>query len=90
MNINFNSNNIKMLWLSNIITIILGLVIGLIIGYIQFKKYIYKGPDSNIITQNIYSDENGNKYKWVPNICICPINLSMNKLKDPDWTDPNH
>lgn len=73
-----------------IINIMIGLIIGVIIGLIIFKQYIYKGPDSNIIVQQVYTDENGNKYKWVPIVCICPINLSMNLLKEPNYTDPNH
>ncbi len=75
---------------SNIIVIIIGLVIGVIIGYYLFKVNIYKGPDSNIISKEIYTDIFGYKYKWVPKICPCPISYSMNKLKDINYIDPNH
>jgi hypothetical protein len=74
----------------NIIIIIIGLIIGIIFGFLLFKEYIYKGPDSNIVSEEIYSEKNGKKFKWIPNICICPINLSMGKLSDPNYIDPNH
>ncbi len=74
----------------SIITIIIGLTIGIIFGFLLFNKYIYRGPDSNIVSKEIYIDNNGKKYKWVPSICICPVNLSMDKLKDPNYIDPNH
>ena len=76
--------------LINIITIIIGLSIGFIFGHLIFKQYQYKGPDSNQIIKETYTDSNGNKYKWVPEICICPINLSMDKLLDPNYKVPNH
>jgi len=74
----------------NIIIIIIGLIIGIIIGLLLFNKNIYKGPDSNIISQQIYVDSDGKKYKLIPKICICPINLSMVKLKNPNYIDKNH
>ena len=74
----------------NIITIIIGLCIGFIFGYIIFKKYTYKGPNSNEIIKQIQIDSNGKKYKWIPEICICPIYLSMGKFADPNYKDPNH
>ena len=74
----------------NIFVVIIGLVIGIIIGYFIFKEYKYKGPDSNIISQEIYVDSNGLEYKFVPKVCICPINMSMSKLKDPNYIDPDH
>lgn len=76
--------------ISNIIVIILGLTVGMIIGYYLFKVYIYKGPDSNIISKEIYTDSDGKKYKWIPKVCICPISYSMDKLQDPNYIDPNH
>ena len=74
----------------NIIIIVNGLLIGVIIGYIIFKEYKYKGPDSNIISKEIYTDINGKKYKWLPSVCICPIDLSMDKLKNPSYNNPDH
>lgn len=74
----------------NIITIIIGLVLGIIFGFLLFKKYIYKGPNSNIISKKTYTDSNGKKFKWVPKICICPVNLSMSELKDPKFIYPGH
>jgi uncharacterized protein YneF (UPF0154 family) len=73
-----------------IFTIVIGLILGMIIGYYNFKSYIYKGPDSNIISVETYTDSDGKKYKWVPKVCICPLNYSMIKLKDPEFVDPNH
>lgn len=81
-------NNLEIL--INILVIILGLTIGLTIGYYLFSQYQYKGPDSNLICKEIYTDDNGLKYKWVPKICVCPISYSMDKLKDPEYIDPNH
>lgn len=75
---------------SNILIIILGLSIGMGIGYYLFKQHQYKGPDSNQIAKEVYMDENGKKYKWVPKVCVCPITYSMDKLKDPKYIDPNH
>jgi hypothetical protein len=74
----------------HLITIIIGLIIGIIIGYYIFKPYIYKGPDSNIISKEIYTDSNGLKYKFVPKICVCPITYSMEKFSNPNYIDPNH
>jgi hypothetical protein len=74
----------------NILIIVLGLTVGLAIGNYWFKVYIYKGPDSNIISKEIHTDEDGKKFKWVPKICVCPISCSMNKLTDPNFIDPNH
>lgn len=62
----------------------------MIIGYFIFKKNIYKGPDSNIISKEIYTDISGLKYKWVPKVCVCPISYSMEKLHEPNYIDPNH
>lgn len=76
--------------INSIITIILGLLIGVIFGYIIFKKIQYKGPDSNNIVNETHLDSNGKKFKWIPQICICPIDLSMDKLKDSNYTDLNH
>ena len=73
-----------------IINIMIGLIIGICIGIFAFKKTIYKGPDSNIISKNIYTDSDGKKYKWVPSVCICPINLSMGLLKEPNYVVPHH
>lgn len=81
-------NNLEIL--INILVIILGLTIGLIIGYYLFKQYQYKGPDSNLVCKEIYTDDNGHKYKWVPKVCVCPISYCMDKLKDPNYIDPNH
>jgi hypothetical protein len=40
--------------------------------------------------KQIYIDENGKKYKWKPKICICPLNYSMNKLKNSNYNDLRH
>lgn len=74
----------------NLITIIIGLVIGIVFGFLIFKQYIYKGPDSNIVSKEIYTDSNGKKFKWIPKVCICPVNLSMDKLKNPNYVVPGH
>lgn len=74
----------------NIITIIIGLIIGIILGLSLFKQFIFKGPDSNIVSKEIYTDSTGKKFKWVPKIHICPINLSMNELKNPNYVYPGH
>lgn len=74
----------------NLITIIIGFIIGIFIGNILFNKNIYKGPDSNIIVNQIYTDSDNKKYKWIPQICICPIDLSMNKLKDSNYVVSGH
>lgn len=76
--------------LINIITIIIGLIIGIIFGLFLFKKYIYKGPNSNIISKEINIDSNGKKFKWIPKICICPVNLSMIELKNKNYVHPGH
>lgn len=81
-----NENNILII----IITIIIGITVGTLFGYLLFKEYKYKGPDSNIIVTKIYEDNNGRKYKWIPKICICPIDLSMNKLKNINYKDNEH
>ena len=74
----------------NIFVIIIGLIFGIIIGYYKFRLYIYKGPDSNIVSKEIHIDSNGHKYKWVPKVCVCPISYSMKKLQNSNYIDPNH
>lgn len=81
-----NSENI----IINLLTLIIGLSVGLILGYYMFKKINYKGPDSNIVVNEIYAESDGKKYKWIPKVCICPISYSMNKLKDPNYIDLEH
>lgn len=66
--------------MSDFFIFIFGIIIGSIIGYYIFKKIKYIGPDSNEIVKQIYTDDNGRKYKYKPRITICPINYSMNKL----------
>jgi hypothetical protein len=80
-------NNMEIL--TNVFVVILGLSIGLMIGYYLFTIQ-YKGPDSNLVCKEIYVDSDGRKYKWVPKVCVCPISYSMDKLKDPNYIDPNH
>ena len=70
------------------ISILLGLIIGIIIGYFVFPNSIYVGPDSNDIKKEIF-EENGIKFKWMPEICICPISYSMNILNNPDLIKKN-
>ena len=67
----------------NIITILFGLIIGIIISYSFIQNIDYIGPDSNEIKKNTYTDTYGKKYKWDPQVCICPINYSMNLLYNP-------
>ena len=74
----------------NLLIILIGLVIGILIGYLLFGQNKYKGPDSNFIVKQKYSETNGSIYKWIPVICICPINLSMGKLKDSNYIDSEH
>lgn len=81
-------NNLQ--FIINVLVAIVGLITGLIIGYYLFKRYQYKGPDSNIVCKEIYTDNDGHKYKWIPKVCVCPISYSMNKLKDSNYIDPNH
>jgi len=89
--IEFNINIGKQYYyMVNFIVTIFGLVIGLIFGYLIFNKNTYVGPDSNQIVNKIYTDSNGKKYKYIPKICVCPINLSMDKLKNKEYKDPNH
>ena len=54
-----------------IISILIGLIIGIIIGYILFKKIEYHGLDSNDVVKEIHIDEDGRKYKWLPQVCMC-------------------
>ena len=76
--------------LINIMTIIIGLIFGIIVGFILFKEYIYKGPNSDKVSKEIYTDSNGKKFKWIPKICICPVNLSMGQLKNKNYIYPGH
>jgi hypothetical protein len=74
----------------NIITIIIGLVLGIVFGFLLFKQYIYKGPNSNIVSKEIHTEPDGKKFRWIPKICICPVNLSMDQLKNPNYIHPGH
>ena len=90
-NINKNNNyDITWILIINLLVVIVGLIIGMGLGYFLFKKYDYKGPDSNVVINEIYIDSDGKKYKWVPKVCICPISYSMDKLKDPNYIDSGH
>ena len=70
-----------------IISIIIGIAIGIIFGLIVLKPVQFIGPDSNKIITEIHIDQYGKKYKWIPNICICPINYSMDKLSDTNFKE---
>lgn len=72
-------------WIEIIISIILGLSVSVIIWYIFLYNNKYIGPDSNDICKNIYVDKYGKKYKWMPQVCVCPIDYSMNKLHDKNF-----
>lgn len=85
-----NVENTTIIFLVNAFTLILGLVLGMVLGYFMFKGYIYKGPDSNVVINQIHTEPDGKKYKWVPKVCICPITYSMDKLKNPNYIDPEH
>ena len=74
----------------NIITVVIGLVLGIVFGFLLFKQYIYKGPNSNIVSKEINTDVNGRKFRWIPKICICPVNISMSELKNPNFIYPGH
>lgn len=74
----------------NIITVVIGLVLGIVFGFLLFKQYIYKGPNSNIVSKEINTDENGRKFRWIPKVCICPVNISMSELKNPNFIYPGH
>jgi len=73
--------------MSDFFIFIFGIIIGCIIGYYIFKEIKYTGPDSNEIVKQIYTDDNGRKYKYKPRITICPINYSMNKLHNPNFKE---
>lgn len=50
------------------------LIIGFVIGayvMIQIQKNLH-GPNSNIVMKKVYQYE-GKYYRYVPEICICPI-----------------
>lgn len=76
--------------LFTILFILIGSIIGLIIGYFIFFKTIYKGPDSNVIIKQIYVDSNNKQFKYIPQVCICPLHLSTEKLKNINYVHPNH
>ena len=73
--------------MSDFFIFIFGIIIGSIIGYYIFKEIKYIGPDSNEIVKQIYTDDNGRKYKYKPRITICPINYSMNKLHNSNFKE---
>ena len=72
---------------SILVTIITGILIGAIIGYIFFRDIKYVGPNSNKIVKETYIDTDGKKFKFKPNVCVCPSNYSMNKLHDPNFKE---
>lgn len=72
-NTNEESIILKLLFL------IIGTTIGMIIGYYIFRDIKYIGPDSNKIVKKTYKDKDG-KFRFRPQITICPTNYSMNKL----------
>ena len=39
-------------------------------GYLIFKKVEYHGLNSNDVVKEINVDENGKKYKWLPQVCM--------------------
>lgn len=60
-----------------IIVIVIGILCGIIIGCLCINKPIYKGPESNKIKKIIHVDDNGQCYKFIPQIV-----LSINKRKN--------
>lgn len=62
--------------LNIIISILSGVVITLILYYLFYSTTVYRGPDSNVIRNQIFKD-NGKCYKLEPVVHICPIHLSM-------------
>ncbi len=63
--------------------IIFSFLIGFTLGYIIMKftyfKKIHHGPNSNIIKENIFYDENNYKcYHFVPKSYVCPLYLLKN------------
>lgn len=51
------------------------MILGIIVGiYFGRKNMIeYHGPNSNDVKKWVYKDRDGNYYKFMPEICICPI-----------------
>ncbi len=54
------------------------IIVGFILGYILCTLYInknlnYHGPNSNTIQKYIYQDKNDKYYKFIPEVCICPL-----------------
>jgi len=59
--------------LIDILVIIVGLIIGICIGYYLFMQYQYKGPDSNVICKQIYTDKLWKKIQMNPEHKKCMI-----------------
>ncbi len=60
--------------MSNSISIISGFILGYIICNLYIKKCInYHGPNSNIIQKYIYLSKDNKYYKFIPEVCICPL-----------------
>ncbi|AYV78754.1 MAG: hypothetical protein Edafosvirus30_5 [Edafosvirus sp.] len=64
--------------MDEILNIIIGLIIGVVIA-IFYNSYnvLYRGPNSNEIKNKIYKDNDGNCYRLVPVVHICPTSISM-------------
>jgi hypothetical protein len=73
--------------LYNLLIFIFSFSVGFLIGYFLFKDVKYIGPNSNEIVKNIYIDEHGKKYKYKPQITICPSKYSMNKLHNQNFKE---
>jgi len=60
-----------------IYNIIFGLAVGLVISSFYIKNYIYHGPNSLDVQNNIFIADN-RCYKLIPNIVKCPFYNSHN------------
>lgn len=55
-----------------IISIIIGFIISYIVSHLLFTPVI-RGPDSNIVRQQIFIDDHNHCYRFKPDIRICPL-----------------
>ncbi len=65
------------------ILLLLGLFIGFSIGILvlSFKRVAYKGPNSNKIKKQIFTDADGTAFRLIPETYICPPSINIHDME---------
>lgn len=66
--------------INNCLNIIVGFICGILLFLLFFRKTDRHGPNAAKMSQEVLTYKN-KKYKLIPKVYICPINISMKNNK---------